>query len=242
MRRSPTAAGASSDGRRRMPSRRNSVTDTSTEGSLRRRNTAAQPFDCCSLRVGSLALELRPKLFRDLAQLLGGQPRPLSMQASGATLYPLVGVHCNLSILYGYTVCIRREPRCKSSRQSVLVSTARSPSRPINGGHSMPIRLVRPDATGQWCLRYDLRRVVQSVTSGRQLSPGVAFMLNLFLRPWSPPLLIGGRRKQPPDGQAAVRIGSRPDFDLSDFDEPTPTMPGGYWHGHDERDDALKVS
>jgi hypothetical protein len=34
-------------------------------------------------------------------------------------------------------------------------------------------------------------------------------------------------------------VASRPDFDSSDFEDSTPTIPGGYWHHREEpRDDG----
>lgn len=61
-------------------------------------------------------------------------------------------------------------------------------------------------------------------------------MLNLFSRRHLPPKSNAGAPLQRPIGIAPT-VG-RPDFDLSDFDEPTPTMPGRYWHASDEhRDD-----
>ena len=69
-------------------------------------------------------------------------------------------------------------------------------------------------------------------------------MLNLFSRRYLPPKAISGARMQRPvDTATAVGSAARPDFDPSDFEEPTPTMPGRYWHASDEqRDDTPRAS
>ena len=69
-------------------------------------------------------------------------------------------------------------------------------------------------------------------------------MLNLFSRRYMPPQSSSRARMQRPvDTATAPGSTARPDFDLSDFDEPTPTLPGSYWHTSDEqRDDVPRVS
>jgi hypothetical protein len=64
-------------------------------------------------------------------------------------------------------------------------------------------------------------------------------MLNLFLRHHlQHRSLSSSSRSQPPKQASAARgTAARPDFDLSDFEEPTPTMPGGYWHASAEQED-----
>lgn len=65
-------------------------------------------------------------------------------------------------------------------------------------------------------------------------------MFHLFSR--LPPVYLGVRRQLLANAAAVACDAARPDFDPSDFQEPTPTIPGGYWHGSDEsRDDAPKV-
>jgi hypothetical protein len=58
-------------------------------------------------------------------------------------------------------------------------------------------------------------------------------MLNLFSRPSSRRVPNGAAPLHQPDKAAAAR----PDFDPSDFEEPTPTVPGSYWHDSDQATD-----
>jgi hypothetical protein len=37
---------------------------------------------------------------------------------------------------------------------------------------------------------------------------------------------------------AAKAMAKRPDFDISEYEEPTPTVPGGYWHAQDETEEG----
>jgi hypothetical protein len=65
-------------------------------------------------------------------------------------------------------------------------------------------------------------------------------MFNFFSRHALP--LRGARPQERADFATAVGVARRPDFDPSDFEEPMPTIPGGYWHASDEpREDAVKA-
>jgi hypothetical protein len=69
-------------------------------------------------------------------------------------------------------------------------------------------------------------------------------MLNLFLRHHLPRLAVnsGSLAQTPKQPKAALGTATQPDFDLSDFEEPTPTEPGGYWHAEEHEDDAPVLS
>jgi hypothetical protein len=60
-------------------------------------------------------------------------------------------------------------------------------------------------------------------------------MFQLFSPPHSFSFFVGKvRRPQVTSaGTACFDAATRPDFDLSDFDESPPTVPGGYWHVED---------
>jgi hypothetical protein len=66
-------------------------------------------------------------------------------------------------------------------------------------------------------------------------------MLNFLSHQRFPALLgLSARAAHAPAQLVAACL---PDFDLSDLDEPPPTVPGGYWHQTDkEHDDASKLS
>jgi hypothetical protein len=64
-------------------------------------------------------------------------------------------------------------------------------------------------------------------------------MFHLFPRHHLTPARLAGEREQKLVGAKAVRsVAERPDFDSSDFEDSTPTIPGGYWHDGEELRDV----
>ena len=59
-------------------------------------------------------------------------------------------------------------------------------------------------------------------------------MFNLLHSSLLPAIQRGFSRRTWVEASTAVRDSAQPDFDLSDFDDSPPTVPGGYWHATSE--------
>jgi hypothetical protein len=75
------------------------------------------------------------------------------------------------------------------------------------------------------------------------ISPEREVMFHLFSHSPLLPALHSAVRRLHLAGGATASGDTAPDFDLSDFDESPPTVPGGYWHSNDQsRADPTKGS